>query len=82
MRCQRENDRMRLAGKIQPMAQGRTNKNYRNVKWGNTWKVVLIEGRQAVSSLALSLPSGVTRNQRWTGAKCVCVTDSVLVGGV
>ena len=41
-----------------------------------------LKGRQVVSSLALSSPSGVTRNQRWTGQVCVCWWQVMPVGGV
>lgn len=60
--------RMRLAGKIQPMALGRTNENTEIESERDTWKVVPVEGKRVVSSLALSLPSGVTGKWRWTRA--------------
>lgn len=49
-------NRRRLAGKIQPMALGRTNENTEIESERDTWTVMLVERRQVVSSLALSWP--------------------------
>lgn len=47
--------RMRLAEKLQPMALGGTNENTAVELEGDTWDVVIVEKRQVVNSLALSL---------------------------
>ena len=75
-------NRMRLAGKIQPMAQGRTNTNYRNLQWWKhlqrctDWK----EGKWSAPWLWAHL-------HEWRGirgglGKCVCWWQVMPVGGV
>lgn len=49
-------NRRRLAGNVQPMALGRTNENTEIESEGDTWKAMLVERRQVVSSLAPSWP--------------------------
>lgn len=63
--------RVRLAGKVEPVALGRTHENVEIEREGDTWKVVLVESTQLVSSLTLSLPSGATERRRWTGPGCL-----------
>lgn len=46
---------MRLAGKLQPMALEGTNENTATDLEGDTWGVLMVEKRQVVNSLALSL---------------------------
>ena len=74
--------RVRSAGKIQPTALGRTNENIEIESEGDTWKAVLVEGKRVVSSLALSLPSGVTGKQRWTRARLSADWQAMPIRGV
>lgn len=57
--------KMRLAGKIQPAALGRTNENIENESKGDTWKVMLVERRQVSGQLISSkLPMGAVKRDR------------------
>lgn len=72
--------RQRLAGKTQPVALGRTNENTEMEREGDAWKVMLVERRQGVRSLALSWLRGPQGARGEQGHHCLlsgqlCLTE-------